>query len=181
MGLFDMFKKKTSESKDSALKEFERDLIQTVALSMSELKITKQPALQFFYNDQGIFEGIFISRTTDPQFLEIAREDFYTYLLVLGCHSLGASAYVTMCQPKYKKNVSEFEEAEMQEIAQAFCDTDAYELAIKTLGFNPDGNNKKCLDHIVSTATDTALKLAGKNMKDKEYQKVYMRRYRLPT
>ena len=96
MGLFEnLFKKKNQRiaeetmQEETQLREFERDLIQEVALTMFQMKITKQPVLSFFYNDHGIFEGIFISHTTDPQMLMIAQQDYNTYLMVLGCHALG--------------------------------------------------------------------------------------------
>ena len=174
MGLFDFFKKKTTSTDNSIIKDFERALIQEVALTMFSMKITKQPALSFFHDDQGIFEGIYISRTTDPQFLEIANEDFTTYLMVIGCHALGAAAYVALCQLKYKKSISEFNENEMKQIALDMHETDAYELAINALGYSPTGNNKRCLDHIVVTANTAAQKLVGNKIKEKEYQKVYM-------
>lgn len=178
MGLFDIFKKKpaaaAAEDDYADLRNFERDLIQEVAITMFQLKITKQPALNFFNNDYGIFEGIFISHTTDPQMLAIARQDFNIYLMVLGFHALGTAAYVAICQRKYQKPLEEFGETEMREIAQTIHDTDAYEVALNALGYKPDGNNKKCLDHIVITANAAAQKLVGNKMHDTRYQKVYM-------
>lgn len=177
MGLFDMFKKKSAAAAADdyeSLRNFERDLIQEVAITMFQLKITKQPVLNFFNNDHGIFEGIFISHTTDPEMLAIARQDFNTYLMILGCHALGTSAYVAICQRKYGKPLEEFGEVEMREIAQTIHDTDAYEVGLNALGYKPDGNNKKCLDHIVVTANAVAQKLAGNKMHDTRYQKVYM-------
>ena len=181
MGLFDnLFKKKNQRPAedtmqgDNQLREFERDLIQEVALTMFQMKITKQPGLNFFHNDHGIFEGIFISHTTDPQMLMIARQDFNTYMMVLGCHALGTAAYVATCQGKYKKPLEQFGETEMREIAKTIHDSDAYEVGLKALGFAPDGNNKKCLDRIVVVANTTAQKLAGSKIYDKRYQKVYM-------
>jgi hypothetical protein len=181
MGLFDnLFKKKNQRPAedtmqgDNQLREFERDLIQEVALTMFQMKITKQPGLNFFHNDHGIFEGIFISHTTDPQMLMIAQQDFNTYMMVLGCHTLGTAAYVATCQGKYKKPLEQFGETEMREIAKTIHDTDAYEVGLKALGFAPDGNNKKCLDRIVVVANTTAQKLAGGKIYDKRYQKVYM-------
>ena len=181
MGLFDnLFKKKNQQiaeetvQENTQLREFERDLIQEVALTMFQMKITKQPVLSFFHNDHGIFEGIFISHTTDPQMLMIAQQDFNTYMMVLGCHALGTAAYVAICQGKYKKPLEQFGETEMREIAKTIHDTDAYEVGLNSLGFAPDGNNKKCLDRIVVVANTTAQKLAGGKIHDKRYQKVYM-------
>lgn len=181
MGLFDnLFKKKKQQiaeetvQENTQLREFERDLIQEVALTMFQMKITKQPVLSFFHNDHGIFEGIFISHTTDPQMLMIAQQDFNTYMMVLGCHALGTAAYVAICQGKYKKPLEQFGETEMREIAKTIHDTDAYEVGLNSLGFVPDGNNKKCLDRIVVVANTTAQKLAGSKIHDKRYQKVYM-------
>ena len=181
MGLFDnLFKKKNQRPAedtmqgDNQLREFERDLIQEVALAMFQMKITKQPGLNFFHNDHGIFDGIFTSHTTDPHMLAIARQDFNTYMMVLGCHALGTAAYVATCQGKYKKPLEQFGETEMREIAKTIHDTDAYEVGLKALGFAPDGNNKKCLDRIVVVANTSAQKLAGSKIYDKRYQKVYM-------
>lgn len=179
MGLFDIFKKKPAESAPQNdygdLRSFERDLIQEVAIKMFEMKITKQPELKFFYNDHGIFEGIFISHTTDTELLALARQDFSTYLMIMGCHALGTAAYVALSQPRYKKPLEEFGEKELSEIAQAIHDTDAYELALNAMGYKPDGNNKRCLDHIIVTANLAAQKLAGEKIHDKRYQKIYMK------
>ena len=181
MGLFDnLFKKKNQRvaeatmQDDHLLREFERDLIQEGALTMFQMKITKQPGLNFFHNDHGIFDGIFTSHTTDPHMLAIARQDFNTYMMVLGCHALGTAAYVATCQGKYKKPLEQFGETEMREIAKTIHDSDAYEVGLKALGFAPDGNNKKCLDRIVVVANTSAQKLAGSKIYDKRYQKVYM-------
>lgn len=178
MSFFDKFKKKTTDasvaSDSIALRDFERDLIQTVAITMFELKITKQPALSFFHNDHGIFEETFLSHTTDPEFVAMSQQDFATYLMVLGCHALGAAAYVAICQRKYHKPLAEFGNVELREIAQALHNTDPYELGLNALGFRHDGNNKKCLDHIVVTANNAARNLAGNNIHDKRYQKIYM-------
>jgi hypothetical protein len=178
MEFFDRFKKKAPEQDAAddyaALRDFERGLIQEVASTMFRLKITKQPLLKFFHNDHGIFEGIFISHITDPQMLAIARQDFTMYLTVLGCHALGTAAYVALCQKKYGKPLERFDKTEMREIAQTIHDTDAYEVALNALGYKPDGNNKKCLDHIVVKANLTAQRLAGRNIHDKRYQKIYM-------
>ena len=178
MGLFDMFKKKqaTNAAADECedLRNFERDLIQTVAITMFQLKIIKQPTLNFFNNDHGIFENIFISHTTDPRMLAIAGQNFTTYLMVMGCHALGTAAYVALCQTKYKKPLEEFGEKEICEIAQTIHETDAYEVALNALGYKLDGNNKRCLDHIVVTANNAAQSLAGEKIHDKRYQKIFM-------
>ena len=178
MSFFDKFKKKTADANGSsdsiALRDFERDLIQTVAITMFELKITKQPVLSFFHNDHGIFEEIFNSHTTDPELIVMEEFDLTTYLMVLGCHALGASAYVVISQKDFHKPLAEFGNVELQAISHNLNTTDPYELGLSALGYRPDGNNKKCLDHIVITANNAAQRLAGKNIHDKRYQKIYM-------
>lgn len=179
MGLFDFFKKKantkTSIPDNSGVKEFERTLIQEVALTMFNLKITKQPALSFFKDDMGIFDGVYVRHITAPQYVMMEKQEFNTYLMVLGCHALGAAVHVALCQSRFDKPVEEFGKTELQLIELDFLNTDPYELAIKGLGYSLDGNNKRCLDHIVVTANTTAIKLVGNKMKEKEYQKAYMK------
>lgn len=179
MSFFNIFNQKNTEGKvhedNHSLMQFERDLTQEVAITMFNLKITKQPSLNFLHNDCGIFEGTFISHTTDEQLLMISQQSFNTYLMVLGCHAFGTAAYVVMSQNKYKKPVNEYSEIELREIAQTIAETDAYEVGLNALGFKLDGNNKKCVDHIVQTAMTAALRLAGANIHDKRYQKVYMK------
>ena len=177
MGIFDKFKKTTEANvttDTTALREFERSLIQEVAITMFELKITKQPALSFLHNDHGIFEEIFNSHITDPELMVMEEYDLSTYLMVLGCHALGASAYVVISQKDYHKPLAEFGNVELQVISHNLNTTDPYELGLNALGYKPDGNNKKCLDHIVITANNAAQKLAGDKMHDKRYQKIYM-------
>ena len=181
MGMFDgLFKKKnnrfpTEELRDNQqLQSFERDLIQEVAMMMFQMKITKQPILNFFHNDRGILEGLFISRTTDPQAIMIAKQDFNTYMLILGAHALGTAAHVAICQGKYKKPLEHFTEAEMREVARTTHDNDAYEVALDAMGISMDSSNKRCLDRIISVANTTAQQLAGSKIQDRRYQKVYM-------
>lgn len=153
----------------------ERELIQAVAICMNQLKITSMPVLQTFKNDNGIFEGIYRSHMNDPQ-VEILHkqygDDFYFNLL--GYHALGSGAYVTLCQSKYHKSVDEFSRPEFIEISNAFRQTDPYELALKTLGFNLDSENKKCLDHIVWVGMSAYRYNTGSRAFDKDLLRSYM-------
>ena len=62
-----------------------REITQTVAIVMYKMGIVKQPGLQFFKNDSGIFEGIFVQHTTDSQMLSFKKisEDSYLTVSVL--------------------------------------------------------------------------------------------------
>ena len=174
MGLFNFLSKKKKTNEIFELNEFSKDLIQCVALKMFEMKIIQQPALQFLYEDQGIFAGLFISRMTDQQFISIKNQDFMTYLWLLGAHSVGTAAYTIMCTVKFNKGVQDFGIEELTHIANALEEVDAYEAGLNALGFPVDGNNKKCIDHIVTTAVSFAMNTVGKKLSDEKYLKVFM-------
>lgn len=181
MGLFDtLFKKNNrrsagqTEGEENQLKELERHLIQQVAMTMFQMKITKQPGLKYIQDDPGLFEGIFTMHMLDTQLQALAKQDFGNYLMVLGCHALGGAAYALTCQLKYMKPAAEFGKTEILEIIKTFYGTDAYELGLKALKFAPNGNNKKCLDQVVVAANNAARQLVGDKMREERYQRVYM-------
>ena len=154
----------------------ERDVTQEVALSIYSLKITDEPILKFFYDDKGIPDAIYLSHINDPNLdLILQAEGEDSYLIILSCHALGAGAYITLCQEKYNKPVSEFSEKEHEEIALEIRQTDVYELAIKGLGFSVDGNNKKCLDKIALDGVNAYKQAAGNKTLDKENLRDFMR------
>lgn len=96
------------------------------------------------------------------------------YLSLLGCHAFGAGAYITLCQAKFKKVVEEWTIEEAKQIDAAFRETDPYELAIRSLGFSLDGNNKKCLDHIVGVGVLAYCTATGPAKMNREHLKVFM-------
>ncbi len=180
MALFDMFKKKKdsvgpSTEKTGVYPSIERDVIQDVATCIYSLKITSTPALKFLHNDNGIFDAVYQAHMNDPQ-LQMVRNVYGddTFLNLLGCHALGAGAYTTLCQAKYNKPVEDFTPQERSEIINGFYRTDPYELALKTLGYAPNGNNKKCLDHIIVVGMKSYRNSAGTKAFSKEYLKSYM-------
>lgn len=175
MGLFGSKKnKKNTELNASSEKPFtgaeiERDVTQDVAICMNQLKVTSMPMLKFLRNDQGILEGLYLAYINDPQMEFIKQaEGADLYLLILACHALGAGAYVTLCQSKYKKHVNEFTIVELEEISNAFHETDPYELAITELGYAPDGNNKQCLDRIALVGVEAYKNSAGNKVLNKD-------------
>lgn len=183
MGIFDFLKKKKPVNSYSSekvsndffeLNEFSKDLIQCVALKMFEMKIIKAPALNFLKEDHGIFEGLFMSRMTDEQFISIKNQDFKTYLWLLGAHSVGTAAYTVMCTIKYNKGVIDFGIEELTHIANTLGEVDAYEAGLNALGFDLNGNNKKCIDHIITTAVSFTMNTVGKKLSDEKYLKVFM-------
>lgn len=186
MGLFGFGKKKnntqSNESKPviPSEKQFtggniQRDVTQDVAICMNELKITTMPILKFFHNDNGIFEGFYQSHINDPQF-EMIKTQYGEgmYLSLLGCHALGAGAYITLSQAKFKKPVDEWSMEEAIQVDAAFRETDPYELAIKSLGYAIDGNNKNCLDHIVQVGVASYSAAAGTNKMNRNNLKDFM-------
>lgn len=48
--------------------ELFRDITQTVAMVMYKMGVVKQPGLQYFKNDSGIFEGIFAQHSQRKSF-----------------------------------------------------------------------------------------------------------------
>lgn len=180
MGFFDKFRKKQPPVEIPAEQQFtgtsiERDVTQDVALCMNALKITTMPILKFLRNDNGICEGVYLSHMNDPN-VQMVRKAYGDdmYLNLLGCHALGSGAYVTLCQGKYRKPVEQFTEEEIIEIRDAFHRTDPYELAIRSLGYALDGNNKKCLDQITMAGLKSYRNSAGASAFDKDCIKSYM-------
>jgi hypothetical protein len=142
---------------------------------MNEIKVTSMPVLQSFRSDSGIFESVYRSHMNDPKVEILHRQygdDFYFNLL--GYHALGSGIYATLCQAKYHKTVENFTQKELFEIFNAFRQTDPYELALKSLGFDMEGMGEKCLDHIVWVGMCTYRRHAGSKAFDKELLKSYM-------
>ena len=157
-------------------RELERYLTQNVALCINKLKITEQPILRFFKEGaDGIIEGITIAHLYDPQLELIKMQDKRMYLILLGCHALGCGGYVTLCQSKLGKSVSDFSTSDSEAIAQDFRDTDPYELFLKTMGFAMDGNNKRCIDYIIQVAAKIATESVGDDIYSAENLRVFMR------
>lgn len=181
MGIFNRFSKREradqftgkTPSTDS-LQAFQRDLIQEVALLMNAMGITSQPILKFFYNDQGIFEGIFLSHSTDPQMVALKRQNKDLYLTILGCHALGTAAYVAICQDSLNKPVDKFSQSELSMIAGTLHANDAYEVALNALNFSPESSGKKCLDTLVLRAISFTKQAVGEKIMDSSYQRVFM-------
>ena len=178
MGLFDFFKKKSSQEqmieKDSVTeRELFRTITQEVALFMFEVGITKQPALSFFREDKGILQRLFVEHTTNPEIL-VLKERPDIYLLIVGMHAFGAGAYVTAKQLDFGHAVAEFTQDEINGIFLDFSFTDAYELALGKLGVSLDSRNKQVLDNIVITGKEAAKQVLGNKIMEPENIKVYM-------
>lgn len=199
MGLFDRFKKKPEPAPKAAPakkaeapkqeqptdfddfykpvamnSDLSREITQSVAIFMYQAGITEQPGLSFFKNDSGMFEGIYVQHTTNPAILQLKQMPGDMYLKICGMHAFGAGAYITACQLDFKHPVEAFTSAEVQQIANAFRDTDAYELALKRLGIPLESRNKQVLDHIIITALETAKEVVGSRVMDPQNLKAYM-------
>ena len=153
----------------------ERNIIQNVAICMNSMHITKAPVLMFLNNDQEIFEGVYQSHINNPK-IEIIKETYgeEMYLKVLACHAFGAGVYVTLCQETFKKPVEQFTPNEIMQISSAFHQTDPYELALKTLGFALDSNNKRCLDQIALVGVGSYKEATESKALNKDYLKSLM-------
>lgn len=139
-----------------------RDLTQEVALCIHGMHITKQPILRFFKEGWGIAEGVIISHLNDPN-VKMVKQQYGEgmYLMLLGCHALGAGGYVTLCQSRFNKSVSEFTQEEQMKIRDEFSATDPYELFLNTMRIPLDSNNKQCIDHIVQVCVAKAKEILG--------------------
>jgi len=168
-------KTQPSSTKEFRGSSFERDLTQSVALTMNGMHITEQPILRFFYKDNGILEGITMSHLNDPQCDAIKAQNKTLYLSLLACHAMGCGGYVTLCQNKYKKSVSDFSLAEAMEINNAFRMTDPFELFLNTMGITPESGNKKCIDQIVRVGVNSALELLGEDVYKRENLSILMK------
>lgn len=151
-----------------------RDLTQDVALFMYSAKITQQPILKFFHDDQRICEGLFVQHTTNPQLLQIKNISDETYLRVVGMHAFGAGVYVTALQGELDKPIEQFSSNDLYTISKDFEQTDSYELSLKVLRIPVDSNNKKVLDFIIETALKTAKKTVGPAIMESLNLRTYM-------
>ena len=140
-----------------------RDMTQDVIMEMISMRIIKSPELKFFGDDKGILEGLVQNHTTGQEILALKQQSAFNYLFVCGMHAFGAGVYVTLFQTKVKKPITEFGQQELGSLALAFSQTDAYELALLSLGLNANSNNKKVFDKIIMTAINSATKYAGNN------------------
>ena len=151
-----------------------QEITQTVAIVMWKMGIVEQPGLQFFHNDNGIFEGLFVQHTTESQMLAYKKISEEIFLSVCGSHAFGAGIYVAALQGKLNKSVEDFNLENIRAIAAAFSRTDAYELGLKTLNIAPDSQNKQALDQIIRYAKMTAKETAGDNVLALPNIKAYM-------
>ena len=181
MGFFNRQKKKAEQEThgigyqySSINQQLFREVTQEVALFMFEVGITKQPGLSCFYDDKGIFEGIFIQHTTNPNILALKRISDDAYLQVVGMHAFGAGAYVTVKQLDYGHQVNEFTSDELKRIALDFQQTDAYELSLKRLKIPVDSSNNKILDQIIITGLNTAKATVEDRIMEPQNLKAYM-------
>lgn len=177
--MFDFFKKKkpatnqVNNSRTDATSLF-RAIVQDVAICMMQLKITSQPVLRFFNNDQGLLEGIYQQHTSDPNILAIKNMSEDTFARICGMHAFGAGAYATLMQGDFDKAIGTWNNSELLSIVDAFKKTDAYELALNKLGYPLDGNNKKVCDHIIMTGLQSTIKNSGLRVLSNEALKIYM-------
>ena len=154
-------KKQNDKNVDSG--ELFRDITQDVVMSMMSMHVIKSPELKFFYDDKGILEGLVQEHTTNREILAVKQSSDFNYMFVCGMHAFGAGAYTTIFQTKVKKPITEFGQKELMDIASAFSQVDAYELALSAMGLNANSNNKKVFDAIIMAAIKSATNHAGKD------------------
>ena len=140
-----------------------KDITQDAVMKMMAMHVIKSPELKFFYDDKGILDGLVQEHTTNRDILSLKRESDFNYMFVCGMHAFGAGVYTTAFQTKAEKPVNEFGQKELREIALAFSQVDAYELALSVMGLNANSNNKKVFDEIIITAIKSAMNCAGKD------------------
>ena len=178
MGIFNSRNNNAGEAQGRQLVQMDnnlfREITQTVAIVMYKMGVVKQPGLQFFKNDSGIFEGIFVQHTTDSQMLAFKKISEDIYMTVCGSHAFGAGVYVAAMQGKLNKPVEEFSLDNIRVIAATFSRIDAYELGLKTLNVLPDSQNKQALDQVIRYAKMTAKNTAGDNVLALPNLKAYM-------
>jgi len=159
---------------EDGIKLFERDLIQVIVLTMVNDGIIHEPSMKFLYNDNDLFEGLFTSHINDQQMKTIKMQSFDTYLMILGCHAIGAGMFAAMYLIKNKDKL-ELSNTEVVTLSRILNESDAYEIGLKAMKISPNSNNKKCFDDVIMKANSASQKLAGDNMKKVEYQKIYMK------
>jgi hypothetical protein len=154
-------KKQNDQSNDSST--LYGEITQAVVVDMMTMHVISSPQLKFFHDDKGILEGLVKEHVTNPEFLALKCEADFDYMFLCGMHAFGAGIYITLYQAQINKSIQEFGQTELREIAVAFSQVDAYELALAVLGLDLNSNNKKVFDHIIITAIQTAANNAGKN------------------
>ena len=142
-------------------KELYYKLVETAANTMHHSNIISSPQLKYLYNDAGIAKYVFNLDLNNKQLSPLRREFSDTYLLILGMHAFGAGVFTVMNQGKFKKPVSDFNEEEIKSIKTVMLAMDPYELALNSLGISIDSNNKRVLDHVISTCVAREKELTG--------------------
>jgi hypothetical protein len=140
-----------------------KDITQNVAIKMMSLQLIESPQLKFFVDDNGMVEGLVLEHTTDREYKALKQQSSYDYMFVCGMHAFGAGIYVTLFQTKLGKPINEFTQSDLRNIAIAFSQVDAYELALLTLGVSVNSNKKQIFDQIIITAINSATNYAGDN------------------
>ena len=168
---------KSKKQKDKTIDDgvLYRNITQDVVMNMMSMHVIKSPELKFFMDDKGLLDGLVQEHITEKKILDLKKQDDFTYMFVCGMHALGAGIYVTLFQTKVKKPINEFGQKEMMEIALNFSNTDAYELALSTMGLNTNSNNKRVFDQIIITAIKSAMNCVGNDATSPETIRQLMR------
>ena len=82
--------------------------------------------------------------------------------------------YIANMQGVVNKGVGEFSANEFRDIANAFANTDAYELALKTYGIPLDSKNKQVLDQIYVIGLGVGRKTVGSDLINPQNLRTYM-------
>lgn len=177
MGLFGIGKKKETSSQYNQMPINDplfRELTQYAALLLMKMGISKQPGLMFFKDDRGLLEGLFVQHTTNAQILQLRSMSEDTYVKVCGMHALGAGMYIAHMQDVVKKPLEEFSSEDLRDIANAFARTDAYELALNTLGIPLNSQNKQALDQIYVIGLGVGRRTVGSDLIKPQNIRTYM-------
>ena len=155
--------------------ELFKEVTHDTVIYMVTSKMIQEPKMNFFKDDRGLLNGLYYQHTTNPNILALKNlPNRDTHAIMCGMHALGAGIYVTLLQGGMGKPIEQFNEDDLRGIADSFARTDAYELALNTLGIPLDSDNKKVLDGVYMTGLETAKHISGSDVLDGENLRVYM-------
>ena len=130
------------------LENFERNLIQTLVMTMLSVKIVTSPEMNFLRSGNSLRDNYLYSLLNDRGVRRMFPKDFKQYLIVIAYHSLGAGAYIAVKDAE-GCNIENQHSASAQTISEDLLRYGSLELGLKAIWTEPESNNKKVYDHLV--------------------------------
>jgi len=174
-----LLKEKVEMFKLKSVSEFERDVIQLLAIDAYSREIVNQPMLQFLLNIK-VIKDIYLNellRSMDEQ--GATSNDKIQYLLILAYHAFGAGSYLTMKSAEVEI-VDNPLNNDTAIILKDLFQKGSLELGLQSMQIHPESKNKKVIDHMIISTLEKIYNTYEKelNSKDrKEYLIAFMNCY----